>query len=446
MQIELHPDAERNLDEKAIQLRENLGRNPPRPARAEFDPDRPVSVAFGAEDILNVGDVIYPDHAGEPTARFRPSHDGPVGLSGDAYRSLHEFAARTARAGGLRDKVSVEFVEATLFDWLVGESDGPAAAHLLAAAAAAIRPHTIMLPIQHFYPQRPFDCGRVRFEIFDREFFSGWRAACSKVSDDPSTREILQTMVEDNQKKMQGLGAARVDIDAEPKYAKDWAVKETERSLAVLRFFAPANVIPTQTCFCTPLGMRPIPKQTLLVAPAGGQAWGPHEGFAAAPPHSWNLSSDSLGQFWAAGLGRLSSLLGAEASSEFEKAVLDACLLFSRACLVPDLHERLVYQFAAIESLVLEGESDPIIVKVADSMAFVLGRNVEERRGVARTVRETYRLRSAFVHHGYELSDHTKVVEFSGLAWRFMLVLVSTSAEHETRRAFLEALETKKYS
>lgn len=214
----------------------------------------------------------------------------------------------------------------------------------------------------------------------------------------------------------------------------------------MLRLFAPANVIPAQTCFCTLYGARPIPRQTLLLAPTGKEAWWPHEGFAVAPPHSWNLSSESLEEYWKAGLGRLSAMLAAEASSKFEDAVLGACLLFSRACLLPDLHERLVYQFAAIESLVLESESGSIISKVADSMAFVLGKNPEERRGVIRMVRATYKLRSVFVHHGNELSDHTKVVEFSGLAWRFMLALVSTSAEYQTRRAFLEALETKKYS
>jgi hypothetical protein len=74
----------------------------------------------------------------------------------------------------------------------------------------------------------------------------------------------------------------------------------------------------------------------------------------------------------------------------------------------------------------------------------LLTTNVDERKQIIRTVKDTYSLRSRFVHHGAGIEDYDKVQNFLRLVSHFFLGLAERTERFVTREEFLEDIETRR--
>ena len=54
----------------------------------------------------------------------------------------------------------------------------------------------------------------------------------------------------------------------------------------------------------------------------------------------------------------------------------------------------------ALEMILLRNDTEPIQQNIGERMAFVVGRNVNERKAIINNFRRIYSVRSKFLHHG----------------------------------------------
>lgn len=144
----------------------------------------------------------------------------------------------------------------------------------------------------------------------------------------------------------------------------------------------------------------------------------------------------------------IARVLGTDSPTEFERDVSRAFLLYSRVALTREVTEKLVHLFAALESILLRSESEPIQAALSERLAFVVGEDANERADIARLLKQVYGLRSRFVHHGRDPADTTDLRAIKQLmyfVWKFFFHVVFATRKFKTRIEFLDQLESRKW-
>lgn len=121
-------------------------------------------------------------------------------------------------------------------------------------------------------------------------------------------------------------------------------------------------------------------------------------------------------------------------------------MLYSRAAFAPNGTGKAVLILTALESLLLKDDREPITQNLADRIAWVVGRDSEERMRVAANVREIYGLRSGYVHHGKQSpGQRAAVVQFLDIASAFFASVLQLTERFDSATEFVQSLDNQKY-
>lgn len=247
MNLELHPDAAANFNEKADSLLLELAPVSPRPRCAvPFPPDPFVAAHITDADILGEVRLGLVDNAGVEVGKHFVHGGTLVGLEGEAFKRLITLADALQRTEGLREKVSTELITDLAFDWMrrryENATDSSMVEYVLERAVQAVEDQEVWIPIAELHIQSDFSLGKVTLRPITSAVFEQWLSAASEAP--PQHKEKLEQLLDRERKKLQGLAAATIVLRAEPERARQLAFQETEDAIAVLRFFSPANHFP----------------------------------------------------------------------------------------------------------------------------------------------------------------------------------------------------------
>jgi len=216
----------------------------------------------------------------------------------------------------------------------------------------------------------------------------------------------------------------------------------TERAVAFLRFFSPVNWTPKLRSYCVLLGSENV-VQTAELFVEGGTIASYKRGVLDRTQKKWLLANALIEQFPGL-LAQLSRLLDDEKLTPYQEELRDAMLLYSRNSLAVEPADKLVYVLVALESILIQNETEPITKNLGERMAFLIGKDVEGRRAVIANVSDTYRLRSSFVHHGNSIEDLETLSKFMVNAWSCFHNLVFHQDRLKTKEELIAALENRK--
>src|SRR5438552_18996365 len=124
MDIQIHPEAAKRLDELANQLLAKLAPEPQLvPVGGEFRPDIYPVFQMPEQDIIGELQVTksFFDGTGEEVGRFFEHENRRVGLVGESFKSFIQLTMRLHDAEALRKTTSLEFIRNTVFEWLEGK-------------------------------------------------------------------------------------------------------------------------------------------------------------------------------------------------------------------------------------------------------------------------------------------------------------------------------------
>jgi hypothetical protein len=79
-------------------------------------------------------------------------------------------------------------------------------------------------------------------------------------------------------------------------------------------------------------------------------------------------------------------------------------------------------------------------------MAFVIANTPEARRATVRHLKDAYRLRSKFIHHGQTIAEIETVRTYMLDAWKLFIALVRASHEFDTKAQLIDKLDARKFA
>jgi len=453
MAIDFNPDAARRFDELALELLTDLRPQPSaETAQTTFRPDvYPVAQISEQEvigEIRQIQSVV--DGTQEEVGRFFKHGQSSVALVGPGFKKLAELAMRIQNTEGLTGTTSIDFVRNAIFEWIEQRYKNAITdscmQYVVKRAEEAVKDHEIWIPLHQTYLESPFSIGPVAFRTITASMlaksFARFEEQIPKESEETNVQVRLALARE--RSKLQSCAAAVVKICAEENKAVAVAREQSERAVALLRFFSPSNWTPKLRSFCTLLGSENI-RQSAELFVDGESILLSRRGVLDRGQAAWVLSREFMAQFPGL-LQGLSSLAAGSARTRFRQSVYDALLMYSRNSVASDPADKLVYILVAVESLLLRNENEPIGKNIGERMAFLIGDTLETRKGVLANATEAYRLRSSFIHHGNTIQDLETLSTFMLNAWTCFYNLIMGIDRYQTKDDLIRALEDRKMS
>ena len=449
MSIEFHPDAKKNFDDKAHEICSRL-KEEEEPAQSEagFSPDGYISETYTEEDIiggLSLGAVNY---AGEEVAKYLHPHKGrKIAIEGEDYARCAILADSMQATSALKNRVSRDFVKDTLFEWLEARHSGGTSNtftdFLCEKADEAIKSTCIWLPIAKTHVQHQFSIGqRVTIRPITTAQMDEWDENWEVPEEFADKKRIY---MERRRKQLQGLAAAVIEVVGELQRSEEIAVDHVEKVLSLLRFYSPANFDPRLVSYCTLLGSENEERRIALFS-SGTKLVHVRRGFTDPSAFPWALRSAQIAAIRQAGLDKLALVLEKPDKTDFQSDVLGSLLLYSRSSLTKDISGKLVYIFAAMESILLRDTTEPIQQNLADRVAFLVSQDADRRMEVANLLKKVYGLRSSFVHHGRQITDLELLKNFMKTAWDFFHRLIRNIDQFPTKKDLLDTIDRMKFS
>lgn len=452
MKLEMHPQARQNYDKKAEGLVTRL-----RPAPDQFkqkggrpNPNIHTVHSFTPENIIGEMTFGWTDFTGGVVAKAFAEGGQLIGLFGEDYTELTRVAEGIQKSITPRGVVSLLRLSDLIFDWAKQTHRGAPiptmVEYVLSECEKLIKEQEIWIPISHLYVQSPFVFGKVTFRAVTKAMMDDWEASLLAKASTPEEVESIRKGVERRRPIVQGLATATIKAEAETERAYEIAFEEVDRTVSVLRLFSPANAHPAKVSYSAPVGRQHVDDYTYLVV-EGRKIVAYNSGLVDRSRTEWNLTNEDLATF-APELGVLGMLLTREKLTDFQEALLDALILYSRSSLAKQVSDKLVYMLIALESAFLKDSSELIQDAISLRMAYMQDVPVEKRRAIISNVKAVYKLRSSFIHHGQNIGvDDTRVLsEFMLNAMLSLMALIPLAATEITRDEFFNQLEERRLS
>jgi hypothetical protein len=456
MALQLHAEAAKNFNRNAEELFRRVVFDPhTRPETSQkggFQPDI-VRHEIPAEDVISLTRNSYV--AGplqKEVAKTFPLKDSVLGLFGEDYKGLVRLAESMQKTTILRDKVSVRFLVDSIFNWIATSYQrtdvGPMTDVVLAEAEQAIQEIELWLPVAMLYVETDIILGKITLKTITKEIVDDYHSASMDQirKDGHEIGPELQQHFRTERQELQGLAAATIKVHAEPIRAGETAIEEAQTSLAMLRLYSLANLEPELTSHCTLLGRERIEEARTFTV-QDGKIRGFSRALLSAADASWTLDKAAIAELRRTqGLDFLSSLLIKESRTEYEQALIDCLVLYSKCALAKDPASKLVAVLVALESMLLKDGSEPIQQNLSERIAFLF--SPEKRIEIKKSVIRAYGLRSSFIHHGQSIgTDEIDALrEFLINAWSALHGLINLSTRCSTKAQFFKLFEDLKMS
>lgn len=443
----LHPRARQSFDERAAALLARCSlaavsthESADEPAEHESWSSPPVSATIRSSDLAeHAVRTIGKDDYGEEVRLERIGDQGRLTFAGAHFLDLQRLVESMQAARPLRDTVSRETLRDLIADWvwerLVRSSQESMCDHVLPRVNNRIDTYTIVIPIHELFVEQEFDVGRVRIVRLSEARLADW---ISEPQADPATRDVWAQVV--------GRAAATLTLRAERRRAYEVAFDEAEVALAALRSYSEGVLVPNRRSHCTVLGQENAHKRIHFVVKQGRMV-GLEQAFHPLGGTSWQIDAATLNwMLREQGLAVLSDLIRSTKRTEFQEEVLRSIVQYSRSALAERTEEKLLYVLAAMESVLLRSNSEPIQANLGPRVAYLTADSLPDRKEVVRIVRRAYDLRSRWVHHLGTVDEMKEAREFLLVAWDFFRALTAYSTRFRTKAEFLGALEDRRLS
>ena len=462
-EFRIHQDAISNFDSKALSIVErvsfipreadkqpihrtvieNSGAERPQPSGPDFH----VSGVIMEADIVGEVDIGQVDRDGNRISYQWYDESGQFSISDHNYSDVRGLAAQLLRNQDIDSAISRETVEELICRWVrqfyTKSTKQSFIKFFRAEAEKRVCKLQVWAPIRSLCIQKAFKLGVVTFVPIGRTRIDEWeRQSLVKAKEH---KESIKQYFENEVRPVQGYTAAVMEVTAEQKKAHDLLLDEANKALGLVRVFTPSSLLPSETSSCVLWGTGHI-DQSFIFTVSDGKFEGSQKGFLGPSNQPITLSSKIIDNSFHLGLHRLHEMLVSNSRSDLEEAVLEAVLLYSRCTIAKEPTDKLVYILVGLESILLKDSNEPITQNLSDRIAFLVGRDLQQRRDIVQSTKKAYKLRSDFVHHGASIESLEILQKFMEIAWYVILALIGSTHQFRTRQELLDHLDDKRLS
>lgn len=397
------------------------------------------------KDILGDPTMWLPQVNGENALVFMWHDQLSFGLTQQDYKKLVSLIDAVLKVKWVQKSVSWKYIEGTFIEWTrerLRERIGDTFCEFfLRRCAKEVVQLTVIVPVQHLAVEEPFQFGPTKVRPMGPRYFDSLRKNFLKLTPDKETD--ADAFIGHLRQTMNNCSAIEFEIVAEPNYAQEAALQRAADAIGLLRFFCVATVASTLMSPVTLLGALAIPQSHVLISGDEG-AFQYTSGIAVEQVEYWRISKRDVAEFIQENLAVIGGLLDLDKLSDFERAVRSSILAFSRAITFPEMSDRLVFAFSAIEGLMLRNQSEPIQQNVAERIAFLTTTQPEKRQAIVENFRNAYKMRSQYIHHRLTTTDVSELDQAFVNIRAALAQAVVNLQKFKTKDDFLGAIDKTK--
>src|ERR1017187_5821674 len=437
----LHTEAAKRVDERARAILPTIRALPSSPSKG---PDfHPVNTITDSDIHSADRFILEQDPTGTVSGVRWISQGMWVGWTDTAFKPIKALVDDLANRKPFRDVISQKFLLQEAIKWLsetLEHSRSDAFPEFITLrSTAAVRQYDIWIPLARTFALTEFNIGDVAFRVFTKQIMDEWwNRITPKIRDAGSIGTLNEWRSE-----LQAHLAACISVRAEQRMAVEIARAKAKNAAALLRFLSPANVDSRLASCCTPAGSQSfgIVMEVFMNGGCVGE-------MSRGTEDQRSLMQWLVDKSRAHLPGVLENLhrLASDLSTEFSRSLYDALILYSRQTLAVEVSDKLVFALSALESMLLRDSNEPIQKNLGERIAFLIGQSAPQRKEILKNIEETYKIRSAFVHHGQTARHVDTVDRFLVNAWATFSRLLDLVPKYRTKSALIGALEDLKMS
>jgi len=450
MILNIHPSAADNFNKKASELVKLVKEIPvDQPRSISFHSELQASVSYNNENIISVIDVATTNYRGKVLQRFFKEKEKRFGLEKENYNKIVEIAEALQSLPALRTKLSRSFIEKKLFTWIKNKFQDKGfletfTEYLKREAILSIKQKTSWIPIAFLEVEIPFFISNSQIHPISKNIIGQWEKKCSLIATED--KKNVSKLFEKIKKDFQGLSAIVTSVEAEPEHAFNYVIEEAQRITSILGVFSRATLIPDIKCFSRIKGSEYIARSTVFFELDDNKFEINNSMLDIPTPQYWRLSRRGIDEIKKMGLDKLSSFLAAESLKDFEQAVLNSILLYSKSAFTADPMEKVVHILSALESILLRNENEPIQQNLAERIAVFSTDELEDRKSIIKTIKSVYKIRSKYLHHGFNSSELNLLFYFMVRVRSFFIKLIKNTDHFNSKEEFIISIDDQKLS
>jgi len=449
MNIEFHEEAKNNFNKKGNDLLLQLSLKPKDNRSIEFKSKVPVTREIKNEEILSdfIGAIIGP--SGEKIAIYFQHDDREFGFTGEPFNNYIRLCENIQKVKSVSSYISKTTINSIVFEWCKDKYKGKTNSELIDYLKSKIEPEIIereiWFPIFHTEVEEEIKFANVRIITLDGKIIDEWIKVLVQDKKGDNEEEIKK-LFDKERKEIEGYAVAIVKTIAEQERAYEIAINEVEAALDYIRFFSASNFYPKLTSQFTVLGQQHLRIANYFTTIDKKLHFHTKKvidkGF-----FPWCIDKQFYRKILNDGLKQIEKLHTAIQRTEFQNKILESLRLYSSGLLLHNLSSRIIYTFTAIESLLLRNQTESIQDSVSRRIAFLISKEKQDRKEIAKNFRKVYSMRSKFVHHAEQIThdEFSTLTKFIFNVWRFLLITLH-SGKFKTKDEFIDSIEDSIYS
>ncbi len=434
----------KHIDDKSIELVELL--------KVKIEDTTPVmepSGSFAEKIVPDFSDKIdskspiitsLVDYNGRKKQLWLLRSDEKIGFGEEDYIKFKKEIESFYKSQEIKSLVKIEFVESTVFKWLVQtKEDGKAIKNLSSFLVEEIKNSCISqiysFPILNLEIEFPIVIGEVELTYFTKKDFD-------MLSDNfvEKVWNEKENDIELIRGKYQGKVIVRCTEFGEPEKGKEKAINRCELAIDVLKICSDTLDLPdfrldfdidTRARYQKHTECYSYTSKTTL------------SDFTISPkflPQNHHIDNQYFERVKHRGIEIFSDFLikKDKKDDELSELITNGIVNFSKSLSIVDIHKRTAELFSVFESLLLPRESSPILDSLKNYGTKLISKEVKDRTELKKLFTEMYSVRSAIVHHGKRKKFDIKQLGKLQVALLFLLLnLIELSDKHTTKSSIL---------
>ena len=419
----------------------------PSPIRNPRFPEMYISGTITSNDIKGEIDISMRDMTGKKLGRFFNYQEKQIGLENENYVDFSKLCESIHKAIKPAQVISVTAVEDQVFGWIrerfLGNTQKELIEYIVPELEAKVVELEVWVPIAGLRVESDVYIGNITIRPITVEDIDRWRDERLSHTENKENENITEFFDKKFKKQLQGWPAGVIRLIAEPIAAREIALHETERSLAMLRVFFIAALTPKVTCYSALMGRENYETVTAFMF-KNSLFISYNQNTVDHGREPWNLDKNSFQQIYDMGLGILSGLLQKTSLTEFQKSIIDSLTLYSQATAEKELSNKLVYLLAALEGIFLKNDTESIQQNLGERIATLIGKELKDKKDIIKNIKTTYGLRSRFLHHAFSIDDSSELEKFMFNAWVAVNSVINNYDRFSTKEDFVSAIDDRK--
>lgn len=383
------------------------------------------------------------DHLGNASRR-EIYQNRSVGFNSVDYLKIKRLSVTVGEEKSIKHKISLEFIEKKIFEWLVkthkaNTAEKTLTTFLLDEFLLETKSLRIRFPIINLDIDHPFEIGKATFDFFTEEYFRN--LSRYNKQEGSTTREDSYEHI---RQKYQGKVFVSYDVTAEGKKAEGVAREYCSLAVDLLKMCSDTLDIPDLGLnFDIDSRVKFASKSEVIFTRAENELdeftitlYGP-SGRHRIGDQQWTfMVRRGLASFHTF-LLKLS-----EDPTELETLIINSIKRYGNAMSSHNLHQRIVELFTILESLLLLNTNTPIIESVCRYCSKLAFKEVEERKQSIEILKTMYDVRSKLIHHGKEVAfEMGNLRKLQYIVVILLEVLIGKTKQHISKQSLLQEIE-----